>query len=98
MCSHMYNVHSVSLLVHGIHGLSVSNPFTAAHAVFLSAFEYTNVFTPFAGPSFSKLGILCTSSSHLALLQVSEKEDEKATLLTMCNELMNKLEREGISL
>ncbi|KAL0055371.1 hypothetical protein WJX82_011399 [Trebouxia sp. C0006] len=30
--------------------------------------------------------------------QVSEKEEEKATLLTMCNELMNKLEREGISL
>ena len=35
---------------------------------------------------------------HFSLLQVSEKEEEKATLLTMCNELMNKLEREGISL
>lgn len=34
----------------------------------------------------------------LALMQVTEKEEEKATLLTMCNELMNKLEREGISL
>ena len=32
------------------------------------------------------------------VLQVMEKEEEKATLLTMCNELMNKLEREGISL
>lgn len=32
------------------------------------------------------------------MLQVTEKEEEKATLLTMCNELMNKLEREGISL
>ena len=54
--------------------------------------------TPFAGPSFSKSEILCTSLMHLAMLQVSEKEEEKATLLTMCNELMNKLEREGISL
>ena len=32
------------------------------------------------------------------VLQLTEKEEEKATLLTMCNELMNKLEREGISL
>ena len=32
------------------------------------------------------------------ILQLTEKEEEKATLLTMCNELMNKLEREGISL
>ena len=34
----------------------------------------------------------------LMLLQVAEKEEEKAMLLTMCNELVNKLEREGISL
>lgn len=31
-------------------------------------------------------------------MQVVEKEEEKATLLTMCNELMSKLEKEGISL
>lgn len=37
-------------------------------------------------------------SSIVVCLQVVEKEEEKATLLTMCNELMNKLEREGISL
>ncbi len=61
-------------------------------------FERTSVFTPFAGPSVSKSGTLCTSLLHLMLMQVSEKEEEKATLLTMCNELMNKLEREGISL
>ncbi len=94
----MYSVHSVPLLVHGIHGLLVSNPFTAAHAVFLSAFRLYKFVHRIAGPSFSKSGILCTSLLHLTLLQVSEKEEEKATLLTMCNELMNKLEREGISL
>ncbi len=43
-------------------------------------------------------GSLSMTLLHLTLLQVSEKEEEKATLLTMCNELMNKLEREGISL
>lgn len=39
-----------------------------------------------------------TSSHDQILLQVAEKEEEKAMLLTMCNELVNKLEKEGISL
>ena len=37
-------------------------------------------------------------TSMFCNMQVVEKEEEKATLLTMCNELMSKLEKEGISL
>lgn len=94
----MYTIRSVPLLVHGICGLLVSNPSTAARAVSLSAICMYKLVHTIAGPSFSRSGILCTTLLLLTLLQVSEKEEEKATLLTMCNELMNKLEREGISL
>ncbi len=90
----MYIIHSVPILVRGMHGLLVSNPFTAAQyslSVQMCSHHLLNHLSASCGFSVQAFTVF-------ALLQVSEKEEEKATLLTMCNELMNKLEREGISL
>lgn len=43
-------------------------------------------------------GRLAVAVAKPCCLRVQAKEEEKATLLKMCDELMNQLEREGLAL